>query len=144
MSRPATKICVSRLLQCDFVSIRDAVLSYRAPKAPKEPKTTIRKIAGAPIEVVLNAVWDTLSDFRRAADDLGLFAHEELKSIDVEASLFKHDCDGDSSEERRHNALGYLRRLLGGVDSTVEKHLQNLASGWRRSSNSMPSCQGRS
>jgi DNA phosphorothioation-dependent restriction protein DptH len=114
-----------RLLQCDFVSIRDTVLSYRAPKAPKEPKTTIRKIAGGPIEVVLNAVWDTLSDFRKAADDLGLFAHEELRSIDVEANLFKHDCDGDSSEARRNNALGYLRRLLGGVDSTVEKHLQN-------------------
>lgn len=113
------------LLECDFVSIRDVVLSYRAPKAPKEPKTTIRKIAGAPLEVVLTAVWDTLSDFRKAADDLGLFAHEELRSIDVEASLFRHDCDGDSSEERRHNALAYLARLLGGLDATVENHLQN-------------------
>lgn len=115
----------SRLLRCDFVSIRDAVLSYRAPKAPREPKTTVRKLAGAPVEVVLNAVWDTLSEFRKAADDLGLFAHEELRSIDVEANLFRHDCDGDSSEERRHNALAYLHRLLGGVDSTVENHLQN-------------------
>ena len=43
----------------------------------------------------------------------------------MEANLFRRDCDGDSSEERRYNALAYLARLLGGRDSTVEKHLQN-------------------
>ena len=112
-----------RLLQCDFVTVRDELLLFRAPKEPKEPKEKIRKLSGAPIEVILSALWETLSEFRRAADDRGLFAHDVLKSIEIESHLFKHDSDGESAEERRENALVYLRRLLGGVDSIVEKYL---------------------
>jgi DNA phosphorothioation-dependent restriction protein DptH len=114
-----------RLVQCDFVTVRDEILLFRAPKEPKELKERVRKLSGGPIEVILSALWATLSEFKRVADDRGLFAHELLKSIGIESVLFKHDCDGESSEERRQNALTYLRRLLGGVDSIFEKYLRN-------------------
>lgn len=112
-----------RLLQCDFVTLRDAILLFSAPKEPKEPKVRIKKVSGAPIEMVLGALWETLSDFKRASDDKNVFAHEVLSSIEIDSHLFRHDSDGESPEERRGNALGSLRHLLGGVDSIVEKYL---------------------
>lgn len=115
----------TKLLQCDFVIIRDEILSFRAPKQPKEPKERMRKLSGSPVEVVLSALWATFSEFKRAADEQGIFAHEVLKSIQIESRLFKHDCDGESAEDRGRNALSYLRRLLGGVDPLIEKHLGN-------------------
>jgi DNA phosphorothioation-dependent restriction protein DptH len=117
--------CRVRLLPCDFVTIRDEILSSRAPKEPEEPRERVRKLSGSPVEVVLSALWATFGEFKRAAADKGVFAHEVLKSVQIESSLFKHDCDGESAEERWRNAIGYLRRLLGGVDQLIEKHLGN-------------------
>lgn len=113
-----------RLLQCDFVSVRDIVLQYREPKAPTLPRSTAKKLAGTPIEVILTAIWETLGDFRKSADEHGLFAHEILTSIDIQSELFKHDCDGSNQEERHANAQSYLRRLLGGIDPLIERHLE--------------------
>ncbi len=115
-----------RLLGCDFVVIRDDILSFRAPKDPdkkKQKSETIAKLSGGPVEVILSALWTTLGDFKRAANERGVFAHETLKSIHVESRLFKHDADGESPEQRRSNALGYLERLLGGVDQLLQEHL---------------------
>ncbi|MBU4401025.1 MAG: hypothetical protein KKE86_17055, partial [Planctomycetes bacterium] len=117
----ADRTCRTNLLGCDFVTIRDRILSFRAPKDPDPPKKTISKLSGGPVEVVLSALWTTLGEFKRAANERGVFAHEILKSIQIESRLFKHDCDGESSEERRNKAVGYLTRLLGGVDRFIEK-----------------------
>ena len=54
-----------------------------------------------------------------------MFAHETLRSIEIESRLFKHDCDGESSDERRNKAIRYLGQLLGGVDRIVEKYLRD-------------------
>lgn len=122
-----------RLLECDFVTIRDEVLLFRGPKEPREPKEKVKKVSGAPIEMILSALWDTLSEFKRAADEKSVFAHEVLTNIDIESNLFKHDSDGESPEERRTNALVYLKRLLGGVDSILEKHLADSQLGAKSS-----------
>ena len=111
----------NRLLGCDFVTIRDRILGFRAPREPKPRRVTVSKLSGGPIEVVLSALWTTLGEFKRTANTRGVFAHEVLKSIRIESRLFKHDCDGESAEERRRRAVAYLSRLLGGVDRFVEK-----------------------
>ena len=128
----------AELLRCDFVTIRDRILPYR--KAPDDPakakKTTVRKLSGSPVEVVLSALWTTLGDFKRSAIELGVFAHEAIKSIHIESHLFKHDCDGESSEERKIKAVAYLGRLLGGVDRFIKEWIDT--SRFRSDGQSIP------
>ena len=111
----------SPLLACDFVTIRDRILRFRAPKEPKPKKETVIKLSGGPIEVVLSALWTTLGDFKREANNQGVFAHEALSGIRFEGRLFKHDCEGESAEERAQRAIAYLAKLIGGVDRYLEK-----------------------
>jgi DNA phosphorothioation-dependent restriction protein DptH len=121
--KTADPLVRSRLLGCDFVTIRDRILGFRAPREPKPRRVTVNKLSGGPIEVVLIALWTTLGEFKRIANARGIFAHEALRSIRIESRLFKHDCDGQSAEERGQRAVAYLSRLLGGVDRFVEKWL---------------------
>lgn len=115
----------NKLLACDFVTIRDRILRYRAPKEPKPKKETVSKLSGGPIEVALSALWTTLGDFKREANNLGVFAHEALSGIRFEARLFKHDCEGESAEERAQRAIVYLAKLMGGVDRYLEKWIDS-------------------
>jgi DNA phosphorothioation-dependent restriction protein DptH len=111
----------NQLLACDFVTIRDRILRFRAPKEPKPKKETVSKLSGGPIEVALSALWTTLGDFKREANSQGVFAHEALSSIRFEGRLFKHDSEGESAEERAQRAIGYLAKLIGGVDRYLER-----------------------
>lgn len=111
------------LLACDFVMIRDGILGFRPQKTPKPKRESVKRLTGGPVEVVLTGLWYTLGEFRAAAVDAGVFAHEALKGIRIESDLFKHDCDGDSAEERAQNAGAYLTRLVGGVDRFIENWL---------------------
>lgn len=111
----------NKLLSCDFVVIRDRILGFRAPREPKPKKETVSKLSGGPIEVVLSALWIALGEFKRVANSRGVFAHETLTGIRFESRLFKHDCEGESAEARAQQAANYLGRLLGGVDSYLEK-----------------------
>ncbi|MFB3788958.1 MAG: ATP-binding protein [bacterium] len=112
-----------KLLACDFVTIRDRVLNFRAPKETKPRKETVIKLNGGPIEVILTALWATMDDFKRAANDRGVFAQEALRGIRIQSTLFKHDCDGESGDLRDENARVYLKRLLGGVDCFIKKSI---------------------
>jgi len=111
----------NQLLPCDFVTIRDRILRFRAPKEPKPKKETVSKLSGGPIEVALIALWATLGDFKREASNQGVFAHETLSGIRFEGRLFKHDSEGESAEERAERAIAYLAKLIGGVDRYLEK-----------------------
>jgi DNA phosphorothioation-dependent restriction protein DptH len=116
--------CRADLLRCDYVTIRDRILPSREDPGPGKPKKqTVSKLSGGPVEVMLSALWTTLGEFKRSANERGVFAHEALKSIHIEAGMFKHDCDGESSEERKIKAVAYLGRLLGGVDQFIEKFI---------------------
>lgn len=113
-----------RLFGCDFTTIQDKILGFRQKKDPdeiKEKKPTVRRLGGSPIEVVLSALWTTLGEFKRTADANSVFAHESLTRIEIESRTYKHDCDGESAEERQNNALRDLERLVGGVDRFIEQ-----------------------
>jgi len=109
------------LLSCDFVAIRDRLLSYRSEPKTRVQRKSAKKLSGGPIEVVLSAAWETLADFRQTAVDEGLLAHESIREITITGSTFKHDRDGDSAEDREASARRYLQRLVGGVDSFISQ-----------------------
>jgi len=105
-----------KLLQCDFVVILDNVLGLSTPKVRKKDST--RKLSGDPIEVFLTSVWIALHEFHKN--------HKAslIRKICISSSLFKHDIEtGDDAEENYEQSYKYLRRLIGGVDSLLEKHM---------------------
>lgn len=114
----------NQLLACDFITIRDRILRFRAPKEPKPKKETVSKLSGGPIEVALSALWTTLGEFKREANNQGVFAHEALSGIRFEGRVFKHDSEGESAEERAERAIAYLARLMGGVDRYLENWIE--------------------
>jgi len=113
----------NKLLNCDFVTIRNRILAFRAPRESRPPKVTVSKLSGGPIEVALSALWTTFGEFKREAKSQGVFAHEALTCIRFESRLFKHDSQGESAEERAKRALVYLARILGGVDRYLESYI---------------------
>lgn len=117
-----------QLLSCDFVVIRDRILGYQRSTdngKGKRKRISAKKLAGGPIEVVLSALWSTLADFRQAAVDQGLAAHEAIREIAIRGTLFKHDRDdGGTAEERTDAARAYLARLIGGVDDFVTNYIE--------------------
>jgi len=108
-----------QLMQSDFVFIRDEILKFRPRKEQKAPKTTIKRLTGSPIDVVLSALWSTLKEFKELAFEHNSLANEILQAINIEAQLFKHDITEGSRQEEEVAARFCLARLLGGVDQLI-------------------------
>lgn len=118
-----------KLKQCDFVVIWDDILKFKA-ETTKEKKESTRKLAGSPIEVLLNAVWMTLREFYLEHKDK---AEISIQSIEISPVLFKHDVDGSGEDEyeegfgdvadNAEHARRYLSRLIGGVDHLLTQHI---------------------
>lgn len=115
----------ARLLECDFATISEKILKFRAPSEKAEKSKTAHKLAGGPIEMALHAVWRTLRTF--AIENTGA----ELVKIEISADRFKHDYEGadgnddiDATLDRSESARRYLQRLLGGVDQQLNTQIQ--------------------
>jgi len=113
-----------KLLKCDFVTIMDKILKYRKIEA-KEKTKSIRKISGSPVEMILSSVWQSMRDFYK---DKPIASDAQATKIEIKCDCFKHDIeDGDDDSETALDsaelAREYLARLIGGLDSIVEKHL---------------------
>ncbi|NCD34551.1 MAG: ATP-binding protein [Spartobacteria bacterium] len=118
-----------KLKQCDFVVIWDQILKFKE-SVQKEKRESTRKLAGSPVEVLLNAVWMTLKDFYTEHKDK---AEVVIQSVEISPVLFKHDVDGVEEEhedtgpgdaaENAEYARRYLTRLIGGIDELLKKHV---------------------
>jgi DNA phosphorothioation-dependent restriction protein DptH len=115
-----------RLKKCDFVTIADKILKFRKKSEGKEKTDSIHKLSGGPVEVVLHAVWQTLREFSRDRH----LSDAQVQGIEIQSDRFKHDYDTaeetegvDATLDRTELARHYLRRLLGGVDNLVTKHV---------------------
>ena len=117
------------LFHSDFVTVHDRILRFRV-KSEREPKETVRRLSGSPVDVALTAIWHALRDCRR--DSRGT-RPPELRGIRLQGQKFRHDNEGlsdgqnDSAAEKQIRALEYLRRLVHGVD-------QYFANGYLESS----------
>jgi len=113
----------NKLLRCDFVTIRDKILRFKGAKPPRPDRPRITKLSGGPVEVALSALWSTLGEFKREANRRGVFAYEAISGIRFKSRMFKHDCDGESADERAQRAVVYLAKIMGGVDRYLEKYI---------------------
>jgi DNA phosphorothioation-dependent restriction protein DptH len=118
-----------QLRQCDFVVIWDDILKFKDRR--KEKRESTRKLAGSPVEVLLNAVWMTLRELYIEHKDK---AEISIQSIKISPVLFKHDVDGAGEENNMDDGLGdaaenaeyarrYLTRLIGGIDELLTKYI---------------------
>lgn len=114
---------LDRLFQCDFTVILDKILKFRVKSEPKE-KIRVEKLGTDPVESILAALWTTLSDFKKAADNRGVMAHDVISDIFINGVLFKYEREGSSAEERKEKAKIYLEQLLGGVDTWLTEYIQ--------------------
>jgi DNA phosphorothioation-dependent restriction protein DptH len=119
-----------KLRQCDFVVIWDDILKFK-DRAQKEKRESTRKLAGSPVEVLLNAIWMTLREFYVEHKDKAVIS---IQSIEISPILFKHDMDSAGEESNMDDELGdaaenakyarrYLTRLIGGIDELLIKHV---------------------
>jgi hypothetical protein len=112
-----------KLLESDFVYILDKILKFK--KKQEKKKTSVKSLEGSPVEIVLTAMWDSLSEFSKSKDYGSV---EDLRRIEITADLFKHDMEWDDSEgdystqDVSELAREFLHRLIGGLDSFIIQH----------------------
>ena len=105
---------IETLRKVDFVMVLDKILGFRPPRATSasSDRNPLKKMSGAPLEVILRGIWLTLGEF---AKNVG---NEICPSrITLEGVLYRHDQPDDDS------CLEYLKRILGGLDAILTTHL---------------------
>lgn len=112
-----------KLLHSDFVFILDKILKFK--KKQENKKTRVKSLEGSPVEIVLTALWDSLSELSKSKDYGNV---EDISRIEISADLFKHDMEWDDSEgedstqEVSELAREFLHRLIGGLDDFIMQH----------------------
>ncbi len=117
-----------RLLSADFVYIRDKVLGHKT-KRDGPPRRTIQRLRGSPPEVFLRALWLTLAEYSMNAKQRLVVPNEDLLGIKMRSVLFKHDFDAGAESTAGDQADSdlaeqFLRRVLGGIDELLERHVE--------------------
>jgi len=113
----------NKLMESDFVFILDKILKFK--KKQEKKKTSVKILEGSPVEIVLTALWDSLSELSKSKD---FGSVETLSKIEITGDLFKHDMewddsDGDySTQDVSELARDFLHRLIGGIDSFIIQH----------------------
>jgi DNA phosphorothioation-dependent restriction protein DptH len=113
----------NKLLESDFVFILDKILKFK--KKQEKKKTSVKSLEGSPVEIVLTALWDSLSELSKSKDYGSV---ETLSKIEITGDLFKHnmewdDSDGDySTQDVSELAREFLHRLIGGLDCFIMQH----------------------
>ncbi len=113
------------LVKTDFVMVVDSILGLKPPResSEREPKDTLKKLSGSPVEAILMGAWLALGKFRNAvtADD-GTPVPPE--SIEFKGVIYKFSREGtvDASE-----AMEDARMILGGIDGLLEEQLRGFS-----------------
>jgi DNA phosphorothioation-dependent restriction protein DptH len=113
--RKADRTSCDALSRCNFIYLYNAVLGFRPPtSATPDKKDTLRKLNGSPVEVVLQAIWETFE--KQPFIDIG--------RIVLTGKVFSHDSPVEgNADELRAIALEELRRLIGGLDELCARHI---------------------
>lgn len=105
-----------RLLQTDLTPVLD-VLKAREKKTTAPSK--VPRLNGFSLDVMLQAVWKTLFDYRKKHPNTKLF--ESLAAIHIEILSFNHDLQDDPDAKNGVNdmARALLRGCLGGLPDLI-------------------------
>lgn len=117
----------AKLMQADLLPVLKA-LKLKVDEPPKDKKPKLMKLTGMSLEVMLQAVWETLQAFQQ--ERLGnrpLF--EVLAGVRVIVADFTHDLsdghetenDEDSNKDKNQLARELLKGCLGGLDKVFEQ-----------------------
>lgn len=112
-----------QLMTADFPFILDGILEHRHHRSDGDnltPKESVRKLSGLPPEVFLRAIWLTLGDYLKKVADRNLTPEESLRRIELRATGYQNDMEGEEGE----TADGFLLRALGGIDELLEKQVE--------------------
>lgn len=112
---------LDNLRQADFIAINDLILKAKPPKDKdrKEPKDSLQKLSGSPLEVLLLGAWRTLGDFVAQTRD-GEHAGVIPERIEFTGVHFRHDVTEQApSDEIAELCRERLHRLLGGLDEML-------------------------
>jgi len=102
----------SKLLQTDLLPVLQ-VLKLRVTE--KKEREKIQRLNGFSVEVMLDAVWQTLLEFESQCSGRPLA--DVIKEIQIAIDRFNHDLDADGlAEELLYGCLGGLSEWLDGID----------------------------
>jgi DNA phosphorothioation-dependent restriction protein DptH len=103
---------------CDFVYIFDTILGF-VPSSETKNKLTVKKLAGAPVEVVLRALWFALGKCK---------SKQSITKIKLTGKYFRHDYmveeGAGTSADNNDIARTALSRLMGGIDQLCQNYIQ--------------------
>lgn len=114
----------AQLLTADFIYIYDKILGHREKKETKTRQSKVRKLTGLPPEVFLRALWLALGGFKKEVRGRSVLVAEELRSITLRSTLFRHDFDAGEEGDDKALAEAFLRQVLGGIDEFFEEQLR--------------------
>lgn len=111
----------AKLMQADLLPVLKA-LKLKVDDPPKDKKPKVMKLTGMSLEVMLQAVWETLQTFQQ--ERLGnrpLF--EALDKVRVIVTHFKHDLtdDQDNGQDGEELARALLQGCLGGLNEVFKQ-----------------------
>ncbi|HMY00923.1 MAG TPA: hypothetical protein PKC44_14215, partial [Agitococcus sp.] len=114
----ADSVAKKRLLNTDFFWLF-SVLKKTIKKEKTDSKETVRKLSGLSIDIVLEAIWLSLSSFYKGTKPFEV----KINNIRIEVELFAHDIESDVDEglDGDDLARGLLQGCLGGLDATLSK-----------------------
>ncbi|MBU2569723.1 MAG: ATP-binding protein [Gammaproteobacteria bacterium] len=102
----------AKLLQTDLLPVLN-VLKLRTEPKPKKDK--IQRLSGFSVDVLLQAVWQTVLEFE--SQSTGRLIADVLQSIEIEVKRFNHDLEANSlAEELIQGCLGGLADRLDEID----------------------------
>jgi len=106
---------IEALRKVDFVMVIDKILGFRPTRetAARRDRNPLKKMTGSPLEVILRGIWLTLGEFSRNAESEVRPGRIVLKGI-----IYRHDQPDDDVSCRE-----YLRRIMGGIDFILTRHL---------------------
>jgi DNA phosphorothioation-dependent restriction protein DptH len=106
------------LLQTDLTPVLE-VLKARKPNQDGPKPTKVPRLNGFSLDVMLDAVWKTLVEYRKKHPSTKLF--ESLAAIHIEIQSFNHDLQDDPNADTgtEYMARALLRGCLGGLPDLI-------------------------
>ena len=108
-----------RLLQTDLGPVLNIL--KRKPKDPKPTSTKIQRLSGLSLDVLLQAIWKSLVEFKAKSNGQPLF--DRLQQINITFKRFNHDLEADDKNDAGSEPLAreWLKGCLGGITDWIQQ-----------------------
>ena len=116
---------LDELRRADFLAINDLILKAKPPKKKKEPRDSLQKLSGSPLDVLLLGAWRTIAQFSAKVAEDAENADTVPERIEFTGVHFRHDVTEQApSDEIQEICRERLHRLLGGLDEMLSERMR--------------------